>query len=222
MPLRKSTGRAAQRMRTPGGTGSTPGPAPPRAPGAAPRRPHPCQPAPRPGQVEFLCPAHGLGRCGPILRQRHRHEPRRAARLGPQRRAVQLLPPDDELASVSPGPRATAEAVVAGSRLSATVRAFSSSVQRRRRPISGDDLEPAEAPGFRASRRTVSTHRSKARRHPSGPTSSTSSADPQGGLQTAVTSRRSRRRRARARTAGAPRPDGRARHGRPRGAPRPA
>ena len=34
----------------------------------------------------------------------------------------------------SPYRRATAEEVVAGSRLSATIRAFSSSVQRRRRP----------------------------------------------------------------------------------------
>ena len=35
MPLRKSTGRAASRMRTPGGTAITAGFAPPRAPGAA-------------------------------------------------------------------------------------------------------------------------------------------------------------------------------------------
>ena len=34
----------------------------------------------------------------------------------------------------SPYRRATAEAVVAGSRLSATIRAFSSKLQRRRRP----------------------------------------------------------------------------------------
>src|SRR3982750_1538841 len=38
MPLRKSTGSAASRMRTPGGTAITPAPAPPRAPGAAPPR----------------------------------------------------------------------------------------------------------------------------------------------------------------------------------------
>jgi hypothetical protein len=34
---------------------------------------------------------------------------------------------------------------------------------------------------------TMSTHRSKTRRHPSGPASSTSSAGPQGALQTTVT-----------------------------------
>ncbi|MDF2975194.1 MAG: hypothetical protein K0R61_5644 [Microvirga sp.] len=33
----------------------------------------------------------------------------------------------------------------------------------------------------------MSTHRSKTRRHPSGPTSSTSSANPQGGLQASLT-----------------------------------
>jgi hypothetical protein len=33
----------------------------------------------------------------------------------------------------------------------------------------------------------MSTHRGKTRRHPSGPTSSTSSANPQGGLQAPLT-----------------------------------
>src|SRR4051812_926462 len=51
MPLRKSTGRVASRMRTPGGTAITPGLAPPRAPGATPRRRHPRRPAPPPGRA---------------------------------------------------------------------------------------------------------------------------------------------------------------------------
>src|SRR3954467_14565815 len=51
MPLRKSTGSAASRMRTPGGTAITPAPAPPRAPGAAPPRPRPPRPAPPPGRA---------------------------------------------------------------------------------------------------------------------------------------------------------------------------
>ena len=51
----------------------------------------------------------------------------------------------------------------------------------------GDHLHPAEAVGLRTGRTTISTHRSRTHPHRSGPTSSTSSADPQGGLQAPLT-----------------------------------
>src|SRR4051794_2105216 len=54
-------------------------------------------------------------------------------------------------------------------------------------PDAGDHLEAAKAFGVRTGGTTMSTHRSRARPHSSGSTPSTSSANLQGGPQTAVT-----------------------------------
>src|SRR5690349_22159197 len=54
-------------------------------------------------------------------------------------------------------------------------------------PDAGDHFEAAKAFGVRTGGTTMSTHRSRARPHSSGSTPSTSSANLQGGPQTAVT-----------------------------------
>ena len=158
MPFLKSTGSAASRIRTPGGTAITPGPAPPRAPGAAPPRPRPRRPAPPPGRARSRSgpPARRCRRR--ILRDHHRHEPGSLA----HRRGREPLAPDEQLARVQPvAPRHRRD--------------------RRRRvealghdpglllvgpaappADAGDHLEPAEAVVVRTGRSTMSTHRSRA------------------------------------------------------------
>src|SRR4051794_33931020 len=102
---------------------------------------------------------------------------------------MQLLSPDEELAGVQPvtpghrrGGRRRVEALGHDPRL-LLVRPAPSAADP------GDHLEPAKAVGVRTIRTTMITHRSKPDLIFSGPSSSTSSAGPQGGAQTTFTQR---------------------------------
>src|SRR4051795_8056597 len=158
MPLRKSTGSAASRIRTPGGTAITPAPAPPRAPGAAPWRPRPPDPHHRRAERD-LDPAHRPGRCRVVLRDHHGYEPGSLACC----RSRELLAPDEELARVQPvtprhrrDRRRGVEALGHDPGLLLVGPAPAT-------PDACDDLDPAKAVGLRTGRSTVSTHRSRTR-----------------------------------------------------------
>src|SRR4051794_2129472 len=184
MPLRKSTGSAASRMRTPGGTAITAAPAPSPAPRAAPPRPRPpgpppprpappapprrahARPPPPPRRPEHdRDPASGLGRGGALTRHQHRHEPRRVT----GRRGRELLPPDEQPARVQPvaprhrrGGRGRVEALGHDPRLLLVGPAPAPA-------DAGDHLDAAEAVVARTGRSTMSTHRSRARLYRLGP-----------------------------------------------------
>ena len=123
-----------------------------------------------------------------VLRDHHRHERGSLAR----RRGREPLPPDEELARVQPvAPRHRRD----GARRVEALGHDPGLLLVGPAPApadAGDHLEPAEAVVARTGRSTMSTHRSRARSCRLGPSSSSSSAGPQGAPQTTVTDALSR------------------------------
>ena len=164
MPFLKSTGSAASRIRTPGGTAITPGLAPPQHP-AQRRRVDIRADAHHRRAERDLHPARRLGRCRAVLRDHHRHEPRSFARC----RCRELLAPDEELARVQPvAPRHRRDRASPGRgsrpRSRPSPRRSSAATGRP-----GDHLDAAEAVVVRTGDTTIITHRSRTRASRLGP-----------------------------------------------------
>src|SRR3954452_14619365 len=187
MPFLKSTGLAASRIPAPRG-----GPQPPQPP-PPPQHP-PQRRAIHVGADPYhdrperdLHPPRGLWGRRPVLGQQHRHEHLLAECHGRRRAPLQLLPPGEQLARVQP--------VAPGHRRGGRGRVQALGhdpglVLVRPAPApadAGDHLEPAEAVGVRTIRTTMVTHRSRPVPLSPGPSSSPSSAGPQGARQTTLT-----------------------------------
>src|SRR3954452_5875164 len=130
-----------------------------------------------------LDPARHPGRCRVVLRDHHRHGPGRLTR----RRCCEPLAPNEELArvqTVAPGHRRDR-----GRRVEALGHDPGLLlVGPAPAPAdAGDHLDAAEAVVVRTGDTTIITHRSRARSCRLGPSSSSSSADPQGAPLTTVT-----------------------------------